>query len=578
MARHDPHSYADDAQPQVARFAWRATVGFTSRTLECEVDLHFVRPSHGQVDLDSRGLTIHRVVGATYVLHTSDPILGARLELTLPAQTERVTIAYRTAPDASALQWLEPSQTHGGQQPFLFSQCQAIHARSVVPLQDSPKCRVPFDAQLTVPKALRAVMGAAPVSRVEQGEVAIETFTMPQPIPPYLLAFAVGDVASRELSARSRVWAEPGVVDAAAREFDQVEAMMQAAESLYGPYDWERFDILTMPPSFPYGGMENPRLTFVTPALVVGDKSLVDVIAHELAHSWTGNLVTNANAEHFWLNEGFTVYAERRIIEVLHGAEQHALASALGRRELDAAVAQFHATPELTRLRTQLSGVDPDEAFSVVPYEKGFLFLVLLEQHVGRVAFDAMLKAYLRAHRFGAVTTDDFLGVVERTFPGLLTQVNASAWLDGAGVPTNAPSFRSARLSAVEALGTTAPDAALAARWSPTEWVLWLDRMPRGLAPAALAALESQCALTHAKNPEVAVAWVRLALSSGDRSVLPRCEQLLGTYGRMKYLKPLYTQLMASPAFEGVGGELFARFRSRYHPIAQAVVAKIVSR
>ncbi len=576
MARLDPHSYADDSQPQVARFTWRARVDFGSRTLTCEVDLHFAAPSQGVVDLDTRELTIDSVSGARFELAAGEPILGARLRLTLPSGTSKVTIAYRTQPGASALQWLEPAQTAGGTQPFLFSQCQAIHARSLVPLQDSPRCRVPYEAVLTVPRALRAVMGAAPVSRVEEGEVVHESFVMSQPIPPYLLAFAVGELASRDLSPRSRVWAEPSVVDAAAWEFAEVEAMMVAAESLYGPYDWERFDLLTMPPSFPYGGMENPRLTFVTPALVVGDRSLVDVVAHELAHSWTGNLVTNANAEHFWLNEGFTVYAERRIIEVLHGVEAHALSSALGRRELDAAVAQFASAPGLTRLRTELNGIDPDEAFSVVPYEKGFLFLCLLERQVGRPAFEAWLKRWLSAHRFGAVTTEDFLASVEGDFPGVLAAVRAPEWVDGAGVPSNAPSFSSARLAAVEALGSTAPEAELAKRWSPTEWVLWLDRLPRSLPVEMLRALEARFSLSGSKNPEIAVAWARLALSAGDASVLPRVESLVGTYGRMKYLKPLYAGLMARPEFVQVARACFGKFKARYHPIAQSVVARLV--
>jgi aminopeptidase N len=576
MARLDPHSYADASQPQVARFTWRARVDFASRTLACEVDLHFAAPSQGAVDLDSRELTIDAVTGASFELFAPEPILGSRLRLTLPAGTTRVTIAYRTAPTASALQWLEPTQTAGGKQPFLFSQCQAIHARSIVPLQDSPRCRVPYEAVLTVPRALRAVMGAAPVSRVEESALAHESFVMPQPIPPYLLAFAVGELSSREVSPRSRVWAEPSVVDAAAREFSQVEAMMVAAESLYGPYDWERFDILTMPPSFPYGGMENPRLTFVTPALVVGDQSLVDVIAHELAHSWTGNLVTNANAEHFWLNEGFTVYAERRIVEVLHGVEAHALSSALGRRELDSAVAQFSSEPGLTRLRTELHGIDPDEAFSVVPYEKGFLFLTLLERQVGRPAFDAWLKQWLGAFRFGAVTTTDFLQSVEAAFPGVLERVRAPEWIDGPGVPSNAPSFTSARLAAVEGLASTAPDAALAARWTPTEWVLWLERVPRGLGLEPLRALEARFSLSQSKNPEIAVAWARLALSAGEVNVLPRVEALVGTYGRMKYLKPLYAGLTARPEFVPVARACFEKFKGRYHPIAQQVVGRLV--
>jgi hypothetical protein len=310
--------------------------------------------------------------------------------------------------------------------------------------------------------------------------------------------------------------------------------------------------------------------------LVVGDKSLVDVVAHELAHSWTGNLVTNANAEHFWLNEGFTVYAERRIVEAMGGPEKMALSAALGRRELDSAIARFSATPELTCLRTHLEGIDPDEAFSVVPYEKGYLFLVLLEQRVGRPAFDAMLKAYLGAHRFGAVTTDEFLAVVERTFPGLLAQVGATQWLDQPGVPANAPTFRSERLAAIEALGSAAPGDVLAASWSATEWVLWLDRQPHPTPLATLAALDARFALTTSANPEIAVAWVGLALASGDARVLPRLEQLVGTYGRMKYLRPLYAALVSRDEFKPLAAQLFARFKQRYHPIAQSVVARLL--
>jgi hypothetical protein len=323
--------------------------------------------------------------------------------------------------------------------------------------------------------------------------------------------------------------------------------------------------------------MENPRLTFVTPALVVGDRSLVDVVAHELAHSWTGNLVTNANAEHFWLNEGFTVYAERRIIEALWGPERMALSAALGRRELDDAVARFAATPALTRLRTPLSGVDPDEAFSQVPYEKGFLLLALIEQRAGRARFDAALKAYLRAHRFGAVTTDEFIAFFERALPGVLEGVDARSWIDGEGVPANAPVFHSARLSAIEALGDEAPPAEVCAGWSATEWVLWLDRLSRPQRAERLAELDARFSLTGSRNPEIAVAWLQVALASGWPAVLPRLEALLGSYGRMKYLRPLYSALMASPALRQVARDLFARFGPRYHPIARALVARLVA-
>ena len=583
MALHDPHSYADDAQPQVTSFDLDVDVDFETRVLSCQVVLNLGDGRGGPLDLDTRGLTIRAVSTVDkkpvpFTVHPDAPVVGAKLSLEVPQGCAAVRITYSTSPSASALQWLAPSQTLGGKEPFLFSQCQAIHARSVVPLQDSPRHRVTYRARFRVPRALKVVMGAAHVGRQVDGVEAVEDFSMEEPIPPYLFAFAVGDLVSRDLSPRTRVWAEPGLVEAAAREFAGVEAMMEAAEALFGPYDWERFDVLTMPPSFPYGGMENPRLTFVTPTLVVGDRSLVDVVVHELAHSWTGNLVTNANAEHFWLNEGFTVYAERRILEALHGVDAMVLSAALGRRALDEAVNEFAERTELTHLKTRLAGIDPDEAFSVVPYEKGFLFLVRLEQEVGRRGFDAMLKAYLGAHRFEAVTTDDFLAAVEREFPGLLTKVSASEWIDGPGVPSGAPQFRSRRLEVVEALGAQAPDDAVAAQWTPAEWVLWLDRLPRPLGGEAMAALDARFGFTRASNSEVAVAWLKLAVASGYRAAYGRLEALLGSVGRMKYLRPLYAALEAREVDRPLAEELFRRFRSRYHPIAQQVVAGLLAR
>jgi len=400
---------------------------------------------------------------------------------------------------------------------------------------------------------------------------------MPQPIPPYLLAFAVGQLESRDVGPRSRVWAEPSVVEAAAWEFAGVDDMLTTAERLFGPYDWERFDILTMPPSFPYGGMENPRLTFLTPTLLAGDRSLVSVVAHELAHSWTGNLVSNASAEHFWLNEGFTVFAERRIVEALYGAETCALQAALGRRSLDEAVERFRARPELTRLVTKLDGVDPDEVFSEVPYEKGYLFLRALEAQAGREAFDRFLRAYVREFRFGAIDSDDFVRLCERELPGALAAVDGRAWLDGAGLPTNAPAPRARKLEAVEAVAAAGrvPAADEAAAWSPTEWELYLESLPRPF--AACAELDARFSLSASGNYEVLVAWLGLAVESRYDAVLPRVEEVLARVGRMKYLRPLYGAMIkrGGPARERAAA-LFARVRASYHPIAQQVVRALL--
>jgi leukotriene-A4 hydrolase len=581
MARLDPHSYCDDTQAQTESFALSARVDFATRVISGDVTLTFRAPASGRLDLDTRDLEIERIVDAdghelAFVMHPAEAILGSRLEITLASATPSIRIRYRTSPDASALQWLTPAQTKGGKQPFLFSQCQAIHARSVIPMQDTPRLRVRYTAELVVPHQLQVVMAAADRGRREDGAQATHRFEMPQPIPPYLFAFAVGELAFRDLSPRCRVWAEPGVVESAAYEFADVEAMMGAAEALFGPYDWERFDILTMPPSFPYGGMENPRLTFLTPTVIVGDRSLVSVVAHELAHSWTGNLVTNANAEHFWLNEGFTTYAERRIVEALEGADMAALQAALGRRELDESLERFAAKPELTKLRTQLADVDPDEAYSLVPYEKGYLFLCAIEAAVGREAFSRWLRGYLTTFRFGAITTEDFITHIEAGLPGALTAANARAWLDGEGIPADTPPLRSAKLDAIEALHGAVPARAQAAAWSATEWALYLESVPRPAPDATCRALDEQYKLTASQNYDVLVPWLTLALKSGYRSVVPRVEQALDSVGRMKYLRPLFTALAADPQTRATAVTIFERNRASYHPIARQVVESIL--
>ena len=584
MARLDPHSYADDTQPRTKSFDWQARVDFSERVLRAEVTLHFDAPAAGgPLDLDTRGLDVEAVLDAAgapldHTLHAPEPVLGCRLEIAVPAGARSIHIRYRTSPDASALQWLTPEQTLGKQHPYLFSQCQAIHARSVVPCQDTPSIRQTFTASLDVPSGLRAVMAAAPAKRAREihGDRAVERFEMPQPIPPYLLAFAVGDLASKDLSPRSRVWAEPAQLEAAAWEFEQVEEHIRAAEALFGPYDWDRFDLLVMPPSFPYGGMENPRLTFLTPSLLAGDRSLVNVVAHELAHSWTGNLVTNTNAEHFWLNEGFTVFAERRILEALEGAEMAALHEAIGLQKLQQAFGLLADRPELTKLRTHLSGVDPDDAFSLVPYEKGYFFLKALEAAAGRDAFDSLLERWLGSHRFGSAATDDFLALVEREIPGLLAKVDAKAWIDGPGLPASFDKPDSARLRAVMELAGRAPSADTAKAWSVTEWVLYLEAMPRPVPLSLCEELDRTYALTTAKNPEVLVAWLTLAAEAGYAAVLPRVEEVLGQTGRMKYLKPLYRALAARPETKPLARTLFARLQRQYHPIAQQVVGGIV--
>jgi leukotriene-A4 hydrolase len=585
--RLDPHSFCDSDQVETESIELDVRVDFSRRCLGGSVVLR-LRPSParergGPLDLDTRGLTIESVCdgqgrGLAFELERPDPILGSRLRVELTAGVDAVRIVYRTSSDASALQWLEPAQTRARRHPYLFSQCQAIHARSMLPLQDTPRMRVPYVATLDVPAELVSLMAASFVSRSPSSDGrARDRWQMTQPIPPYLLALIVGDVTSCDLSPRVRVWAEPPDVAAAAREFSGVEAMIAAAEALFGPYDWERFDLVVMPPSFPYGGMENPRLTFLTPTVIAGDRSLVSVVAHELAHSWTGNLVSNASAEHFWLNEGFTVYAERRIVEAIWGREESELHAAVGRGELERALAEFAANPELTQLRTELTGVDPDLAFSVIPYEKGYLLLRALEESLGRARWDAFLKRYMAEFRFRALTTEDFLRFIERELPGAMQRVDGEAYLARPGMPASAPLPRSERLAAVLALPPAIPTLEEGRAFSPLEWKLYLDSMPRPSSLELCEALDARFALTRSQNAEILAAWLLLALESGQLSVLPRVDDLLAEVGRMKFLRPLYGALARRPETAAHARALFERCRERYHPIARQVVERIVS-
>ncbi len=590
MARLDPHSHADSAQPRPRHLRLRLEVDFARQQLSGEAVLVFDQPASGALDLDTKALELETVLtdsGAPvpFGLGAEDSVLGRPLRLTLPAGTREVLLRYRTLPEAPALQWLEPGQTQGGTHPFLFSQCQAIHARSVVPLPDTPRQRLTYEAELVVPEPLAAVMSAGPlgVAPGPRNGTRAFRFRMPQPIPPYLLALAVGRLESRQLSRRSAVWAEPETVDAAAHEFSGIEPMLTCAEELFGPYEWERYDMLVLPPSFPYGGMENPRMTFLTPTLLAGDRSLVDVVAHELAHSWTGNLVTNADMEHFWLNEGFTVWAERRLLEALHGPDATVLAWAIGEKALEESMSRFGADSPLTRLRTELGGTDPDDAFSSIPYEKGSRFVALLERAAGRPRFDLFMRSYMDRFRFTSITSEEFLAFLEQELPGIAAEVGVRAWLYEPGLPGNAPVFRSPRKDALVALAAGFPQGrrptpAETASWSPAETLVYLQNLPRVLDRAGCAWLDSALSLSGRGNYEILVEWLTVAAGSDYEPAFDRLREVLLRVGRMKYLRPLYTALGRTPRTRALAREIFEQAAPRYHQLSRRVAASVIAK
>ena len=590
MSRPDPHSFFDPGHGVTRHLHLDLDLDFESRIVDGTVTLHFAEPHGGPLVLDTRGLEILKVTDGegrdlAWSLGGADEILGVPLAIERAEPTARVIVRYRTSPDALALQWLSPAMTAGGEHPYLFSQCQPIHARSIVPLQDSPRVRVRYTANVTVPEPLVAVMSAAGTGNGEGPRPGTRTwrFEMPQPIPSYLLALAVGNLASRDLDPRCRIWTEPEMLEEAAWEFAGVGEMLREAERLFGPYEWDRFDMLVLPPAFPYGGMENPRLTFLTPTLLAGDRSLVNVVAHELAHSWTGNLVTNATMNDFWLNEGFTVYAERRILEALEGEEYAALHAVIGYRSLLEDMERFGMDSPFTRLHTDLAGIDPDSVYSLVPYEKGFLFLVLVERTIGREEWDAFLADYIRRFRFRSITTEEFREFFDERLPGVSGKVRADEWIEGTGLPDNCPEFRSARLEKVEALVRRftgegkLPSREEVEGWSPEEWQIFLKSLPREIDVEACRRLDETFELTRSGNYEILVNWLVLATRSGYDAVLPRVREVLLGVGRMKYLKPLYEALVSREQTRPLAREVFEEARDRYHPIARGGIEAILA-
>ena len=594
MTSRDVHSYSNPHEVRVRHLDLELTIRFAERVLQgsVELTLETVRPDADTLILDTRDLVVLGVESRTaggvaeveFWLGESDPILGTPLSIRLPARASTVRVHYETRPPASAVQWLTPSQTAGKRHPFLFTQSQPIHARSWIPLQDSPGVRVTYTARVTTPRGLRAVMGAAHGPDSVADDAPTFRFRMSQPIPSYLIALAVGELAFEPLGARAGVYAEPSMLRAATREFDDIEAMITATEQLYGAYRWGRYDVLVLPPSFPFGGMENPRLTFATPTILAGDKSLVSLIAHELAHSWSGNLVTNATWCDFWLNEGFTVYIERRILETVFGRSRAEMEAVLGRQRL---VSELQVlAPADTRLHLDLTGRDPDDGMTSVPYEKGALFLRRLEGTVGRNRFDDFLRGYFDKFSFRSITTPEFVSFLYSTLGTdeafVSADVDVDAWLNEPGLLPDAPEPRSEPLSRRETQGqqwlarsVVAADLG-SGQWTTQEWLHFLSALPSHVPPERLAELAAATGVESSGNAEVLHVWLLLGIRSGYRAADERLERYLVEIGRRKLIEPLYRALVATPDGHARARAIYRQARPGYHPISIETIDKIV--
>lgn len=581
------HSFARPESVAVTHLALDLTVDFTARRLHGRASLSLDRRADGEpLRLDTRGLEIRGVTregasgeeDAPFELGEQDPNLGRGLTVELAPDTEVVHVDYATSPDAAAVQWLEPAQT-SGDHPFLFTQSQAILARTWVPCQDTPAVRMTYSATVKVPPELMAVMSAENLR--EKSSDGVYRFSMPQPIPSYLLALAVGDLAFRPLSERAGVYAEPAVVEAAAWELAETEEMIVAAEALYGPYRWGRYDLLVLPPSFPFGGMENPRLTFATPTILAGDRSLTSLVAHELAHSWSGNLVTNANWNDFWLNEGFTTYFENRIMEAVYGPAYAEMLAALGLQDLRESL-EREASRD-TWLHLDLAGRDPDEGMTNVAYEKGALFLRLLETTVGRERWDAFLRSYFDRHAFQTMTSTRFVEILreELLSEEELAAVRIDDWIYGPGLPDNAPLPQPDAFAQVEAqldafLDGTSPAADIEVQgWTTHHWLHFVRGLPETLTPEQMAELDAAFGFSESGNSEVLHAWLLQAIRHGYRSADDALADFLIRQGRRKFLTPLYRALMDAGREEQARA-IYRRARPGYHPVSRESVDEIV--
>jgi len=596
----DIHSYAQPLVARVTHVDLDLTADFAGQKMTGTAALDIAAaPDAKQVVLDTKGLAIKTVTDAKgaalpFALGKADPILGAPLTVQLPQGNgdgaRRIVIAYDSAPGGAALQWLTPAQTAGKKTPYLFSQGEAILNRTWIPTQDSPGIRQTWTARIVAPEGLKAVMSAemlTPDGEPAPGGGRAYRFRMDKPVASYLIAIAIGDLAFKPLGARTGVYTEPSVLDKTAAELVDVEKMVEAAESLYGPYAWGRYDLLVLPPSFPFGGMENPRLTFATPTIIAGDRSLVSLVAHELAHSWSGNLVNNATWSDFWLNEGFTVYFENRIMEKLYGPERANMLADLGWSDLQGTIKDVGgpASPD-TRLHLDLTGRDPDDGMTDIAYEKGATFLRTIEKAVGRDRWDAYLKAYFARHAFQSQTTAGFVADLRANLikgdPKLEAAIGIDRWVYEAGLPDNAVHIRSAAFPAVDALaaafakGGPAPAAQWKA-WSTPERTRFIASLPRALSTERLGVLDKAFGLSAQGNSEIRMVWLQLAVANHYDPAVPSLEAFLTDQGRRKFVAPLFKDLMGQGAWgQPIAKRLYAQTRPLYHAVTRQTVDTIV--
>lgn len=583
----DNHSFAQPEEVVVKHLDWDVEVDFKQKKISGVAKLQLDRKKGNTLMLDTRLLTIEKVTDGnndlTFTLHDEMPFIGSALEVELKEDTKEVLVYYYTSPEAPAIQWLSPAQTSGKKQPFLFTQSQAILARSWVPIQDSPGIRFTYNAKVKVPKGLLALMSAE--NPTEKNEEGLYTFKQSKPIPAYLFALAIGDIEFKQIGAKTGVYAEPSMLEKSVYELAEMQKMLEAAEGLYGTYQWNRYDVIMLPPSFPFGGMENPELTFATPTIIAGDRSLTSLIAHELAHSWSGNLATNATWNDFWLNEGFTVYFELRIMEEIYGKSFADMLALIGHRDLKDELTALQYGDD-TKLKLNLDGRDPDDGMNSIAYEKGFYFLKLIENTVGREKWDAFLNQYFKEFAFKTVTTEQFLVYLKANLlskvEGAEETIKPEEWIYKNGLPDNCPKVVSERYQNVEKeisrfVSGTKAGALKTDEWKfYQEWEYFLSSLPDTLTKAQMEDLDKTFKFTKSGNNEILFQWLLHVIATKYEPAYTKLENFLMTVGRRKFIAPLYAKMAKDEQMKKMAGEIYKKARGNYHYVSVATIDEIL--
>ena len=585
----DAHSYANFNDVRIKHLKLDLRVDFSEKTLDGKVDISIENYTKAkQLILDSKDLTIHKVlledsIETSFSLGEKSEVFGQPLTVEVEPSTKVVSVYYTTSPDAEALQWLTPEQTLGKVHPFLFSQSQAILARSWVPCQDGPGVKFTYEATIKTDSNLIALMSAE--NGTTKNENGVYTFKMDQPISSYLLALTVGDLAFASTGRNSGVYAEPAMLEKSVWELNSMQSMIDSAEQLYGPYAWKRYDVVILPPSFPFGGMENPRLTFATPTIIAGDRSLVALIAHELAHSWSGNLVTNETWNDFWLNEGFTVYFEQRIMEKIFGKPYEEMLTKLGMGELEATLKNLinEGNSEDTHLYLDLDGRNPDDGLTDVAYEKGRFFLQKLESVVGRERFDLFLKNYFEENKFKPMNTERFIANLNEHLltPEEEQAVNINAWVYGPGLPDNALIPYSEELDRVESSIAQFNNNQIKAEeidisgYTTHHWLYFLRGL-KNLDSIKMHELDQNFNFTQTGNSEIACDWFKHCIDHQYEEAFPALNDFLIRVGRRKFLTPLYMRLAKSPQNKAWVKEVYQTARNGYHSVSYNTIDEVL--